>query len=258
MTGIHCFNLCLMSTSNLHQMLIIQFLKIVLQFLLLQRVHLPQRIRSFRYKSLVIPQGVEDDFYDIEVAHMDNNPYFDIPIPKPSSEETTLQGNWRDPPRDNLLVSVEVLRYDIKRSKSENKEIVSTGMELVLEQTQQDALILRTASAAVKPCQRYSLKFYLITGSIYTDIPDDFMKAQVNVSRLTADCPILIIVTFLSDQEIQIKNFKNTFQGSIKYEHVGLEVTRSKDGGKINNDDDVRLNLANDLKEISRSQHKSS
>ncbi|GJV06039.1 hypothetical protein Tco_1343695 [Tanacetum coccineum] len=39
--------------------------------------------------------------------------------------------------RDNPVVSVEVLRYDIKRSNSENKGIVPTGMELVLEQTQQ-------------------------------------------------------------------------------------------------------------------------
>ncbi|GJU69473.1 hypothetical protein Tco_1255732 [Tanacetum coccineum] len=32
-------------------------------------------------QSLVIPQGVEDYFYDIGVAHMDNNPYFGIIIP---------------------------------------------------------------------------------------------------------------------------------------------------------------------------------
>ncbi|GJV31933.1 hypothetical protein Tco_1392333 [Tanacetum coccineum] len=74
-------------------------------------------------QSSVIPQGVEDDFYDIEVAHMDNDTYF--------------YQNRRDLPRDNPLVSVEVLRYDIKRSKSENKGIVPTEMELVLEQTQQ-------------------------------------------------------------------------------------------------------------------------
>ncbi|GKF10713.1 hypothetical protein Tco_0048639 [Tanacetum coccineum] len=43
-------------------------------------------------QSSVIPQGVEVDFYDIEVPHMDNDPYFGIPIPKPSSKETTLQG----------------------------------------------------------------------------------------------------------------------------------------------------------------------
>ncbi|GKB57200.1 ribonuclease H-like domain-containing protein [Tanacetum coccineum] len=43
-------------------------------------------------QSSVIPQGVEDDFCDIEVADMDNDPYFGILIPEPSSEETTLQG----------------------------------------------------------------------------------------------------------------------------------------------------------------------
>nr|GEU47664.1 hypothetical protein [Tanacetum cinerariifolium] len=45
--------------------------------------------------------------------------------------------NRRDLPMDILLVSVEVHRYDIKRSKSEDKGRVSTEMELVLEQTQQ-------------------------------------------------------------------------------------------------------------------------
>ncbi|GJV80786.1 hypothetical protein Tco_1516656 [Tanacetum coccineum] len=48
--------------------------------------------------------------------------------------------NRRDLPKDNPLVSVEVLRYDIKRSKSENKGIVPTEMELVLEQTQQGSI----------------------------------------------------------------------------------------------------------------------
>ncbi|GJX90358.1 hypothetical protein Tco_0343684 [Tanacetum coccineum] len=42
----------------------------------------------------------------------------------------------RDLPRDNSLVSVEVLRYDYKRSNV-NKGIVRTDMELVLEHTQQ-------------------------------------------------------------------------------------------------------------------------
>ncbi|GJS53259.1 hypothetical protein Tco_0626621 [Tanacetum coccineum] len=98
--------------------------------------------------------------------------------PKQSSQ------NRRDLPRDNPLVSVEVLRYDIKRSKSENKGIVPTEMELVLEQTQQvgfNPLVhsfcalstlrrsdLRTASAAAKPCQGDSLEFYLMTRRIPT------------------------------------------------------------------------------------------
>ncbi|GKF33386.1 hypothetical protein Tco_0106586 [Tanacetum coccineum] len=33
-----------------------------------------------------------NDFYNIEVAHMDNDTYFGIPSSKPSSKETTLQG----------------------------------------------------------------------------------------------------------------------------------------------------------------------
>nr|GEX29437.1 ribonuclease H-like domain-containing protein [Tanacetum cinerariifolium] len=48
-----------------------------------------------------------------------------------------LSQNRRDLPRDNPLDSVEVHRYDIKKSKSENKGKVPTEMELVLEQTQQ-------------------------------------------------------------------------------------------------------------------------
>ncbi|GJR97158.1 hypothetical protein Tco_0269332 [Tanacetum coccineum] len=71
----------------------------------------------------------------------------------------------KDLPRDIPLDSVVVLRYE-KRSKSENKGKVPTEMELVLEQTQQ---VMRTASTAAKPCQEDSLKFYLITYSIYTD-----------------------------------------------------------------------------------------
>nr|GEX52970.1 hypothetical protein [Tanacetum cinerariifolium] len=47
---------------------------------------------TLEQQSLVIPQGVEDEFYDIEDAHMDNDAYFGILIPKLSYEETTLQG----------------------------------------------------------------------------------------------------------------------------------------------------------------------
>ncbi|GKG16700.1 retrovirus-related pol polyprotein from transposon TNT 1-94, partial [Tanacetum coccineum] len=33
--------------------------------------------------------GVEEEYHDIEVAHMDNDPYFGLPIPEPSSEESS-------------------------------------------------------------------------------------------------------------------------------------------------------------------------
>ncbi|GKE08713.1 retrovirus-related pol polyprotein from transposon TNT 1-94, partial [Tanacetum coccineum] len=41
--------------------------------------------------SQVIPPGTEEADHDIEVAHMDNKPYFGIPIPEPSSEESPSQ-----------------------------------------------------------------------------------------------------------------------------------------------------------------------
>ncbi|GJT43088.1 hypothetical protein Tco_0951803 [Tanacetum coccineum] len=80
---------------------------------------LHQQIRKFNLKSL------------IELTK--NHPLENV-IGDPSRPVDTQ--NRRDLPRDNPLVSVEVLRYDIKRSKSKNKGIVPTEMELVLEQTQ--------------------------------------------------------------------------------------------------------------------------
>nr|GEZ03037.1 hypothetical protein [Tanacetum cinerariifolium] len=62
--------------------------------------------------------------------------------------------NRRDLPRDIRLDSVVVLRYE-KRSKSENKEKMPTGMELVLEQTQQGSSYEVSVSAeGVKELKR--------------------------------------------------------------------------------------------------------
>nr|GFA34032.1 retrovirus-related Pol polyprotein from transposon TNT 1-94 [Tanacetum cinerariifolium]GFB17684.1 retrovirus-related Pol polyprotein from transposon TNT 1-94 [Tanacetum cinerariifolium] len=37
----------------------------------------------------VIPSGVEEEFHDIKVAHLVNNTFFGVPIPKPNSEESS-------------------------------------------------------------------------------------------------------------------------------------------------------------------------
>ncbi|GJT81432.1 hypothetical protein Tco_1055774 [Tanacetum coccineum] len=39
--------------------------------------------------SHVIPSDAKEADHDIEVAHMDNNPYIGIPIPEPGSEESS-------------------------------------------------------------------------------------------------------------------------------------------------------------------------
>ncbi|GKA45456.1 retrovirus-related pol polyprotein from transposon TNT 1-94 [Tanacetum coccineum] len=41
--------------------------------------------------STVIPLGVKEVDYDIEVSHIDNNPFVEFLIPKPSSEESPTQ-----------------------------------------------------------------------------------------------------------------------------------------------------------------------
>ncbi|GJR32984.1 hypothetical protein Tco_1109216 [Tanacetum coccineum] len=40
---------------------------------------------------LVIPLGIEEADHDIEVAHIDNNPFVEFLIPEPSSEESSTQ-----------------------------------------------------------------------------------------------------------------------------------------------------------------------
>ncbi|GJX19579.1 retrovirus-related pol polyprotein from transposon TNT 1-94 [Tanacetum coccineum] len=40
-------------------------------------------------QSLVIPNDVEEDNHDLDVAHMNNDPFFGIPIPKNDSEASS-------------------------------------------------------------------------------------------------------------------------------------------------------------------------
>ncbi|GKB63122.1 hypothetical protein Tco_0919308, partial [Tanacetum coccineum] len=39
--------------------------------------------------SHVFPPSTEEADHDIEVSHMNNNPQFGVPIPEPSSEESS-------------------------------------------------------------------------------------------------------------------------------------------------------------------------
>nr|GEW15366.1 hypothetical protein [Tanacetum cinerariifolium] len=64
--------------------------------------------------------------------------------------------NQRDLPKDNPMVSVEVLRLDLNNLSLKDPRTISCI----------DALILRTTSAAAKPCQGDSSEFYRITGSV--------------------------------------------------------------------------------------------
>ncbi|GKC35612.1 hypothetical protein Tco_1047996 [Tanacetum coccineum] len=115
-----------------------------------------------------------------------------------------------------------------------------------------DAPVMRTTSAAAKPCQEDSLKFYLITFSIYTESKGTLVFLMVAAAsrgrvRSIATC------SYPTDILLKLKNFKKdeftSFQDKERYEHVGPKVTSTQDG-KRSQVDDKRLCLVDDLKKI--------
>ncbi|GJY20040.1 retrovirus-related pol polyprotein from transposon TNT 1-94 [Tanacetum coccineum] len=102
MTGKHYFSLCLISTLILHLVLILKLLQNWLHAavsigtpsstIINQDAPSTSTSQSTpKTPSPVIPLSVEEGNHDIEVSHMDNNSTCDIPIPEPSSEESSTQ-----------------------------------------------------------------------------------------------------------------------------------------------------------------------
>ncbi|GKC52868.1 putative ribonuclease H-like domain-containing protein [Tanacetum coccineum] len=56
-------------------------------------------------QSPVIPNDVEEDNHDLDVAHMNNDPFFGIPIPENDSEASS--SNTKDHPLDNIIGELE-------------------------------------------------------------------------------------------------------------------------------------------------------
>nr|GEU48129.1 hypothetical protein [Tanacetum cinerariifolium] len=86
-----------------------------------------------KQQSLVIPQGGEDDFYDIEVAHMDNDPYFGILISEPILKKKLYKGSFHQ--TCHLNQSFDTLTKMTKKHPLENvigdpSRPVSTRSEL--------------------------------------------------------------------------------------------------------------------------------
>ncbi|GJR91406.1 hypothetical protein Tco_0215417 [Tanacetum coccineum] len=80
-------------------------------------------------QSLVISSGVKEQFHDIKVAHLDNDPFFGVPIPEPNSKESSLRDvipvnvhsinqppehlrKWtKDRPLDNVIGNTSILVF---------------------------------------------------------------------------------------------------------------------------------------------------
>ncbi|GJV52277.1 hypothetical protein Tco_1448018 [Tanacetum coccineum] len=101
------------------------------------------------------------------------------------------------------------------------------------------ASVMRTASAAAKPCQEDSSEFYLITGIIYTDQRGTVVFPMVAAARRRQQRGVKV-------KELRERCTSNAFKLSYqeKYEHVDPQ------DGKRSQVDDMRLCLVNDLKKL--------
>ncbi|GJU97895.1 hypothetical protein Tco_1327166 [Tanacetum coccineum] len=86
--------------------------------------------------------------------------------------------------------SFSVMIQCIDKQAPSDTQVITVKMEILLEPTSNKLMVvMRTDSAAAKPCQRDSLEFYLIIGSIYTDqrgtvvIATVFDKYKVNAAE---------------------------------------------------------------------------
>ncbi|GJY78859.1 retrovirus-related pol polyprotein from transposon TNT 1-94 [Tanacetum coccineum] len=97
-------------------------------------------------------------------------------------EFTQSRQSRRDLPRDNSLVSVEVLRYDYKRSNV-NKGIVRTEMELVLEHTQQGTSNEVSVHIKMEMASTCSSRVKFIATCSYSRL-NDFITSRKNDPKL--------------------------------------------------------------------------
>ncbi|GJZ25398.1 hypothetical protein Tco_0569651 [Tanacetum coccineum] len=172
--------------------------------------------KEYTFKEGYFPRLHLNDIEDMLLLHVPNklfnlpgNEIIDLPL---------ICQNQRDLPRDIPIVRLEVLRYNIKRSKV-RMGIMPTKTELALEQSQQSV-------------SNEVLNIRVIPHNIHSD---DGNPSSANIKQ--ALC--------VQDESFQGRLF-NRFQDEGKYEHVGLKVTRSQEGKESQrcSSDDARFMIS--------------
>ncbi|GJS68794.1 retrovirus-related pol polyprotein from transposon TNT 1-94 [Tanacetum coccineum] len=141
-------------------------------------------------------------------------------------------------------------------------KVLTMTMKILLEPTSNKLC----ASTDVKPCQGDSLEFYLITSSIYTDqwetmvIATVFDKVTKPLSSIHVDYHKPLHAgnpdghSYWIKTVLKLKNFKKdvSFKLSILKKSMSMSVQKSQvyKMVKISQDDDKRLCLVDDLKEV--------
>nr|GEV67667.1 hypothetical protein [Tanacetum cinerariifolium] len=133
---------------------------------------------------------------------------------------------------DNSLVSVEVLRYEIKKSKSENKGIVPTEMELLLEQTQQGTSHEFSASNRPGSLLRYDRAFCPVlpilscSGNVSGIIPKLNILIPLASRNVLKTCPpdLLYIVSPGRGVYDPMLGLEISFVGIVRFLQVLLDA----------------------------------
>ncbi|GKA07091.1 retrovirus-related pol polyprotein from transposon TNT 1-94 [Tanacetum coccineum] len=121
-------------------------------------------------QPLVIPFGVEEEFHDIEVAHLDNDPLFRILIPEPNSKESSSA--------DVISTNVHSVNQPLEHLKKWNKD---HPLDNVIGISRLEAIRIFIAYAAYMNMIVYQMdvKTVFLNGilqeEVYVNQPDRFI-----------------------------------------------------------------------------------
>ncbi|GJZ67041.1 hypothetical protein Tco_0630281 [Tanacetum coccineum] len=149
--------------------------------------------------------------HDIEVAHMDNNPYVDFPIPEPSSEESSTQ-----------VVIPNNMEMEIPSS---------SNVKLVTECSDTTYTCYERSHKGVKASANYDIVYFFTSAQDGNtlqdderlDLADDLMKAQVHNQRQILDSRGAIPSKTVADAKVAIQEMAEYYQ---KW-HNGTSRSRS-------------------------------
>ncbi|GJT92847.1 retrovirus-related pol polyprotein from transposon TNT 1-94 [Tanacetum coccineum] len=124
-------------------------------------------------QSLVIPSGVEEEFHDIEVAHLDNDPFFGVPIPEPNSKESSSRDNlWIEACKKNLT-SVKMLE-----ARTSSRSYHDNYFEVDLQVSRLEAIRIFIAYVAHKNMTVYQMD--IKTAFLNGILREEFCVTQLN------------------------------------------------------------------------------
>ncbi|GJY57268.1 retrovirus-related pol polyprotein from transposon TNT 1-94 [Tanacetum coccineum] len=138
-------------------------------------------------QSPVIPSGVEEQFHDIEVAHLDNDPFFDVLIPEPNSKESSS--------RDVIPTNAILLKLSLHDINYKLKQCFATLMLFLILLNQRITKNLLKADIGIFISYNSSKKAYRIynrrTQQILETIHVDFDELTVMAFEESSSGPTL-------------------------------------------------------------------